>query len=100
MLFSDFWDKVSKDYLGNPYQLPKISTVLHEFTSLMQQHLISKATRPLDWIHMHPKSVPPSFLVLGASILPHEPTMETAGSPDNHIVGANGIPRRDMSSPC
>ncbi len=25
--------------------------------------------------------------------------METAGSPDNHIVGANGIPRRGMSSP-
>ncbi len=40
---------------------------------------------------MHPKSVPSSFL--GASILPQELTMETAGSPDNHIVGANGIPK-------
>jgi hypothetical protein len=31
--------------------------------------------------------------------LPQELTMETAGSPDNHIVGANGIPRRGMGSP-
>jgi hypothetical protein len=37
----------------------------------MQQPLISKwATTPLDWIRMHPKSVPSSFL--GASILPQE----------------------------
>ncbi len=71
--------------------------VLHEFTSLMQQHLISKAIKPLDWIQTHPKSVPSSFL--GASILPQELLMETAGSPDNHIVRANGIPRRGMSSP-
>jgi hypothetical protein len=71
--------------------------VLHEFTNLMQQHLISKAIRPLDWIQTHQKSVPSSSL--GASILPQELTMETAGSPDNHIVGANGISRRCMSSP-
>jgi hypothetical protein len=63
----------------------------------MQQHLISKAIRPLDWIQMHPKAVPSSFL--GASMLSQELTMKTAGSPDNHIVGANGIPRRGMSSP-
>ncbi len=71
--------------------------VLHEFTSPMQYHLISKAIRPLDWIQTHPKSVPSSFL--GASVLPQELTMETTGSPDNHIVGVNGIPRRGMSSP-
>ncbi len=71
--------------------------VLHEFTSLMQQHLISKAIRPLDWIQTHPKSVPSSFL--GVGILPQELTIEMTGSPDNHIVGANGIPRRCMSSP-
>ena len=65
--------------------------VLNEFTSLAQQHLISKAIRLLDWIQMHPKSVPSSFL--GASLLPQELTMETAGSPDNHFVGANGIPK-------
>ncbi len=96
MLFSNFWE-VTKGWLGNPYQLPKISMVLHEFTSLIQQHLISKAIRSLDWIQMHPKSVPSSFL--GASILPQELTMETAGSPDNHIIGANEIPRRGTSSP-
>jgi hypothetical protein len=28
----------------------------------MQQHLISKAIKPLDWIKMHPKTVPSSFL--------------------------------------
>jgi hypothetical protein len=55
------------------------------------------AIRPLVWIQMHPKSVPASFL--GASILTQELMMETAGYPDKHIVGANGIPRRDMSSP-
>jgi hypothetical protein len=59
----------------------------------MQQHLISKAIRPLDWTKMHPKSVPSSFL--GA--FPQELTMEMAGPPGNHIVGANGIPRRCMS---
>jgi hypothetical protein len=64
MLFSNFWE-ATKGLLGNPYKLPKISMVLHEFTSLMQQHLISKAIKPLDWIQMHPKSVPSSFL--GAS---------------------------------
>ncbi len=64
MLFSNFWE-VTKGWLGNPYQLPKISTVLYEFTSLMQQHLISETIRPLDWIQMHPKSVSSSFL--GAS---------------------------------
>jgi hypothetical protein len=90
MLFSNFWE-VTKGQLGNLYQLPKISMVLHEFTSLMQQHVISKAIRPLDWIQTHPKSVPSSFL--GASILPQELTMEAAGSPDNHIVVANRIPR-------
>ncbi len=95
MLLSNFWE-VTKGKLGNPYWLPKISTVLHEFTSLMQQHLISKAIRPLDWIQTHPKSVPSSFL---GPVLPQELTMETVGSPDNHIVGANGIPRRGMSSP-
>jgi hypothetical protein len=42
MLSSNFWE-VIKGSLENPYQLPKISTVLHEFTNLMQQHLISKA---------------------------------------------------------
>ena len=42
---------------------------------------------------MHPKSAPSSFL--GASIIPHELTMETAASPANHIVGANGIPKRE-----
>jgi hypothetical protein len=89
MIFS-YFPEVTKGLLGNPYQLPKVSTVLHEFTSLLQQQ-ISKAIRPLDWIQMHPKSVPSSFL--GASILQQELTMETAGSPDNHIVGANGIPR-------
>jgi hypothetical protein len=82
----------NKRLVRKPYKLPKISTVPHEFTSLMQQHLISKAIKPLDWIQTHPKSVPPSFL--GAST----PTRanngnETVGSPDNHIVGANGIPR-------
>jgi hypothetical protein len=35
MLFSDFRE-VTKGKLGNHYQLPEISTVLHEFTSLMQ----------------------------------------------------------------
>jgi hypothetical protein len=64
MLFSNFWE-VTKSKLGNPYQLPKISMALHEFTSLLQQHLISTAIRPLDWIQTHPKSVPSSFL--GAS---------------------------------
>jgi hypothetical protein len=54
----------------------------------MQQHLISEAIRPLGWIQTHPKSVPLSFLE--AIILPQELTMETAGSPENHIVGANG----------
>jgi hypothetical protein len=49
MLFSDILE-ATKGELGNPYQLPKISTVLHEFTSLLQQHFISKASRPLDWI--------------------------------------------------
>jgi hypothetical protein len=48
MLFGNFRE-VTKGWIGNPYQLPKISTVLHEFTNLMQQHLISKAIRPLDW---------------------------------------------------
>jgi hypothetical protein len=42
MLSSNFWE-VIKGWVGNPYQLPKISTVLHEFTNLIQQHLISKA---------------------------------------------------------
>jgi hypothetical protein len=64
MLSTNFWE-VIKGLLGNPYQLPKISTVLHEFTNFMQHHLISKASRQLDWIQMHPKSVPSSFL--GAS---------------------------------
>jgi hypothetical protein len=32
-------------------------------------------------------------------VLPQELTIETAGSPDNHIVRANGIPRRGMISP-
>ncbi len=59
MLFSNFWE-VTK--LGNSYQLPKISMLLHELTSLMQQHFVSKATRPLDLIEMHPKSVPSPFL--------------------------------------
>jgi hypothetical protein len=49
MVFSNFWE-VTKGSLGKPYQLPKISLVLHEFTSLLQQHLISNAIRPLDWI--------------------------------------------------
>jgi hypothetical protein len=71
--------------------------ILHEFTNLMQQHSISKAIRPLDWIQMHPKSVSSSFLE--ASIIPQELTMEMTDSPDNHIVEANGIPRRGMSSP-
>jgi hypothetical protein len=66
-------------------------------TDLAVKLLISKAIRPLDWIQTHPKSVPSSFL--GASILQQELTIETAGSLDNHIVGANGIPRRGMSSP-
>jgi hypothetical protein len=61
MLYSNFRE-VTKSLLGNPYQLPKISVVLHELTSLMQQHLVSKAIRPLDWIEMHPKSTPSSFL--------------------------------------
>jgi hypothetical protein len=43
------------------------------------------------------KSVPSSFL--GASILPQVFTMETAGSPDITIVGANEILRGCMSSP-
>jgi hypothetical protein len=46
---------------------------------------------------MHPESVPSSFL--GASALPQELTMDMTGSPDDYIVGANGIPRRGMSSP-
>jgi hypothetical protein len=61
MLYSNFLE-ATKGQLGNPYQLPKISTVLHELTSLMQQHLISKAIRPLDCIETHPKSGPASFL--------------------------------------
>ncbi len=69
---------------------------MHEFTSLMQQHLISKAIRPLDWIEIHPKVGPSFFLGLD---LPQEPTIKMAGSPDDYIVGANGIPRRCMSSP-
>jgi hypothetical protein len=64
MLSSNFWE-ATKVKLGNPYKLPKISTVLHEFTSLMQQHLISMAMKPLDWIQMHSKSAPSFFL--GAS---------------------------------
>jgi hypothetical protein len=64
MLFSNFGE-VTRGKLGNPYQFPKISMVSHELTSLMQQPLISKAITPLDWIKMHPKSVPSSFL--GAS---------------------------------
>ncbi len=56
------FQKVTRGWLGNPYQLPKISMVLHELTSLMQQHLISQAIRPLDWTEMHSKSVPSSFL--------------------------------------
>ena len=64
--------------------------VLHELTSLRQQHLISKAIRPLDWIQTHPKSVPSSFL--GAST-PTRANNGKAGSPENHIVGANGIPK-------
>jgi hypothetical protein len=71
--------------------------VLHELTSLMQQPLIFKAMTPLDWIKTHPKSVPSSFL--GASILPQELRMDTAGSPDKKIAGANEIPRRCTSSP-
>jgi hypothetical protein len=31
------------------------------------------------------------------AVPPQELTMEAAGSPDNHIVRANGIPRRGMS---
>ncbi len=96
MLLSNFGE-ATKGYLGNPCQLPEISTILQEFTSLLQQHLVSKAIRSLDWIHTHPKSVPSSFL--GASILPQELMMEMTGIPDNHIVGANGIPRNCMSSP-
>ncbi len=89
-----FWEvtKVSQETLTNsqkyaPYCMS--SLLLHELTILLQQHLSSKAIRPLDWIQAHPKSVPSSFL--GASILPQELTMETAGSSDNHIVRANGI---------
>ncbi len=70
--------------------------VLHEFTNLMQQHLISKADdhligpRHIQSLYHHP------FLGLD---FPQELTMKMTGSPDNHIVGANGIPRRGMSSP-
>jgi hypothetical protein len=60
-------------------------------TDLALKLLISKAIRPLDWIQAHPKSVPSSFL--GASALPQELTMEMTDSPENHIVGANGIPK-------
>ena len=70
--------------------------VLHEFTNLMQQHLISKAndhligSRRIQSLYHHP------FLGLD---LPQELTMETAGAPDDYIVRANGIPRRGMSLP-
>ncbi len=57
--------------------------------SLMQQHLIFKAIRSLDWIKMHPSPYHQSFL---GPDLPQELTMEMAGSPDNCIVGADGIP--------
>ncbi len=43
MLFSNFWE-ITRSWLGNPYQYPQISMVLHELTSLMQKPLISKAT--------------------------------------------------------
>jgi hypothetical protein len=62
MRFSNFRE-VSRGKLGKPHQFLKISMVLHELTSLMQQHLNSKAIRPLDWTETHPKSVPSSFLV-------------------------------------
>ena len=95
MLFSNFWEVV-KGQLWNPYQLPKTSMVRHEFTNLMQQHLISEAndhligSRRIQSLYYHSS--------LGLD-LPQELTIETSGSPDNHIVGANGIPRRCMSSP-
>jgi hypothetical protein len=67
--------------------------VLHEFTYLMQQHLISKAIyhqigyRRIQSLYHHP------FLGLD---LPLELTMEMTGSPDDYIVGANGTPRRKV----
>jgi hypothetical protein len=90
LLFSNFW-KVIKGELGNPNKLPKISTVLHEFTNLMQQHLISKTndhligSRSIQSLYHHP--------FLGLDIT-QELKMEMTDSPDDHIVGANGIPRR------
>jgi hypothetical protein len=42
---------------------------------------------------MHPQSAPSSFL---GTVLPQELTMEMTGSPDDYIVGANGIPRRKV----
>jgi hypothetical protein len=67
--------------------------VLHEFTHLMQQHLISKAnyhligSRCIQSLYHHP------FLELD---LPQELTMEMTDSPDDYIVGANGIPKRKV----
>jgi hypothetical protein len=70
--------------------------VLHEFTNLVQQHSIPNANdhligpRCIQSLYHHP------FLGLD---LPQELTMEMTGLPDDYIVGANGIPRRGMSSP-
>ncbi len=95
MLFSNFWELI-KSLVGNNYQLPKISTVLHEVTNLMQQHLISKAndhqigSRRIQSLYHHP------FLGLD---LPQQLKMEMTGSSDDYIVRANGIRRRGMSSP-
>jgi hypothetical protein len=92
MLFSNFRE-VIKGSLGNPNQLPKISMVLHEFTHLMQQHLISKAndhligSRCIQSLYHHP------FLGLD---LPQELRIEMTDSPDDYIVRANGIPRRKV----
>jgi hypothetical protein len=69
--------------------------VLHEFTNLMQQHLIFKAndhwikSRRIQSLYHHP------FLGLD---LPQELSMEMTGSPDDYIVGASGILRRGLSS--
>jgi hypothetical protein len=67
----------------------------------MQPPLISTwAVTPLDWIKIHPTSVPSSFLEAG--ILPQK-INNGYGRLSRHIsrenVRANGIPKVYMSSP-
>ncbi len=75
-----------------------MSTVLHELTSLMQQPLTSIwATIPLRLDQDTSKICAINLPSWGSSH--KEFTMEITASPDNQIVGANGIPRGFMSLP-